>query len=424
MQCPPLTCSVYDPANTTVVPYIDHAGTEEFLVQAMLSSPPYSLRLSSAITASPHFQIVEGRDPILLLSGTLIRLAAACDQPGAMQDLAYFLSKPGLLRRVPHLMLFFRGPQVPLEHLTEEHLLGALLLYDNRMIGCSTRVFTTNDRSGRNTLLAPAAQRSALAEFAARVLIDRGAHVVMISYRDEASPGESDTWTPPVSSRLKQISSRWARREREIPDYLRLESTFEATLALIGKRTRNHLRYYRRRAEKELGCTFFPSVEMGRAEFLAYNRACMYAVPDKVAAWRYDVHKELSCPLLMGIAHQDGRWLSIVGGRRFNSNSEILWQMNLDGLPLFSLSLVMRSFFMEHEIAQGSLRFYLEGGSSHPIRNSFVTEKLIDLAVLRRSPAALVTRKLAKHVVPSDNELAQIFSDSELTWRSAPVRIS
>ncbi len=348
-----------------------------------------------------------------------------------MQDLAYFLSKPGLLRRVPHLMLFFQGRQVPLDQLTEEHLLGALLLYDNRMIGCSTRVFTTNDRSGRNTLLAPAAQRSALAEFAARVLIDRGAHVVMISYRDEASPGESDTWTPPVSSRFKQISSRWARREREIPDYLRLESTFEATLALIGKRTRNHLRYYRRRAEKELGCTFFPSVEMGRAEFLAYNRACMYAVPDKVAAWRYDVHKELSCPLLMGIAHQDGRWLSIVGGRRFNSNSEILWQMNLDGLPLFSLSLVMRSFFMEHEIAQGSLRFYLEGGSSHPIRNSFVTEKLIDLAVLRRSPAALVTRKLAKHVVPSDNELAQIFSDSELTWRSAansrtsaPVRIS
>lgn len=371
------------------------------------------------IVPPPLIRIVEGREAIRKMSGTLARLAAVCEQPGAMQDLAYFLSKPGLLRRVPHLMLMFRRPEKLSEQTSEEALLGALLLYDNRILGCSTRVYTTNDRSGRNTLIAPAALRSTLAEFAARALIDRGAHVVMISYRDERANPEMKTWesAPSVPTRR---SSMWARREREIPDYLRLESTLDATLAHIGKKTRSHMRYYRRRAEKELGCTFFPSVEMGRAEFLAFNRACMYSVPDKVAAWRYDVHKELTVPLFMGIAHKDGSWLSLVGARRFDSSSEILWQMNRHGFPLFSLSLVMRSFFIEHEIAHGSRRFYIEGGSSHPIRNSFVVEKLIDLAVLRRSPAALVTRKLARHVVPGDNELARIFSDPELTWASPP----
>lgn len=368
------------------------------------------------IVSSPFIRIVEGREAILKMTGTLARFAAVCDQPGAMQDLAYFLSKPGLLRRVPRLMLISRFQETSTQPISEAELLGALLLYDNRILGCSTRVYTTNDRSGRNTLLAPAALRSTLAEFAARALIDRGAHVVMISYRDEPSIPSMKAYESAPSFLSRHKSSLWARREREIPDYLRLESTFDATLAQIGKKTRSHMRYYRRRAEKELGCTFSPLVEIGRAEFLAFNRVCMYSVSDKVAAWRYDVHRELSAPLFMGIAHKDGRWLSLVGGRRFNSSSEILWQMNRDEFPLLSLSLVMRTYFIEHEISQGSRRFYIEGGSSHPIRNSFVTEKLIDLAVLRRSPAALVTRKLARHVVPGDNELARIFSDPELTW--------
>ena len=145
----------------------------------------------------------------------------------------------------------------------------------------------------------------------------------------------------------------------------------------------------------------------------------MYAVPDKVAAWRYDILRDLDTPLLMGMRDKDGRWLSLIGGRRFDTSSEILWQMNRDGLERFSLSLVMRGYFIEHEIEAGARRFYLEGGTSHPISHSFVHEKLIDLAVLRRSAAALLARKLARHVVPGDNELARMFSDSGLEWISA-----
>ncbi len=384
-----------------------------------MSSLPYPGRATSFTNTPPEFHVVKGREAILRLSDTLGHLAQACGQPGAMQDMAYFLSKPGLLRRTPYLMLIFRGVRPPIDLVTAEDLLGAVLLYDYRIIGCSIGVFTTNDRSGRNTLVGPAASHSTLAEFAARTLIDRGAHVVLISFRQQASP--LDEGPPAFSGLLSSInsSSRWARRMREIPEYLPLESTYEATLANIRPKTRTNMRSFRRRAEKELGCAFVPSVEIGKKEFLAFSRKAMYAVPDRLAEWRYDILRELSVPLFMGMRDGHGEWLSLVGGRRFNASSEILWQMNRDGLQRYSLSLVMRGYFIEHEIAANSRRFYLEGGTSHPISHSFVPEKLIDLAVLRRSPAALLARKLARHVVPGDNELARMFSDTDLQWTSS-----
>ena len=363
-------------------------------------------RSKARLQLQPHVHIVSGRKAILALSDLLLRFAERCEQSGAMEDMSYFLSKPGFLKRVPRLMLIARSSE-----LSAESLLGALLLFEYHVAGCGTGLFTTNDRSGRNTLVAPPNLRSQIAHFATQTLLKRGAHVAMITFREEpAAAVAMPTYLPP------RISSRWASRTREIAEYLPLEKTFDATLARMGQRTRSNMRYYRRRAEKELGCTFVPIVEITRANFLAFNRESMFAVPDAVATWRYDSLQELAQPLLMGMRDGDGRWLSIVGGRRFRAGSELLWQMNRDGLPLFSLSLVMRSYFMEHEIAAGSARFYIEGGTSHPIRHSFTTESLTDLTAMRRSPFAFTVRKLARHVIPGDNELAKMFSDTGLAW--------
>ncbi len=362
----------------------------------------------SGWVAEPKVQIVRGQAAILGMSDLLRRFADRCGQPEAMEDLAYFLSKPGFLKRTPHLMLINRGLE-----LTESSLLGALLLYEYRVLRYGTGMFSTNDRSGRNTLVAPPQLRSRVAQFATQRLLDRGAHVAMITYRDDAvDRGEKEAVMP------RKAVARWARRTREIAEYLPLRATFDATLAEVGQRTRSNMRYYRRRAEKELGCSFVPVIEVSREEFLAFNRECMFAVADTVAAWRYDSLKDLARPLLMGMRDKDGRWLSMVGGRRFNAGSELLWQMNRDGLPLYSLSLVMRSYFMEHEIKAGSGRFYIEGGTSHPIHLSFTKETLTDLTALRSSPVSFLVRKLTARVIPSDNELAKMFSDSTLVWRA------
>src|SRR5260370_41482667 len=97
-----------------------------------------------------------------------------------MDDVGYFLSKPGTLRRVPHLMLFSKTAVIDLERVTAEDLVGAVLLYRYMVLGCGIGMFSTNDRSGRGTLAAPSALRSAMAEVATRGLMDAGDHHVLV----------------------------------------------------------------------------------------------------------------------------------------------------------------------------------------------------------------------------------------------------
>ena len=365
--------------------------------------------------------IVRGCDSILRLQRVLAELSARCGQPGVMDDVGYFLSKPGTLTRVPHLLLFSKAAELDLKRLTADDLLGAVLLYRYMVLGCGIGMFSTNDRSGRGTLVAPEGLRSAMAAMASRSLLDRGVLAVLISFRDEDSANHKELDKSESLSRATadDRTARWAWRERETPDYLPLEETFDATLAKIGTRTRRNMRYYRKRAEAELGCVFVPEVQISKREFLDFNRECMYAVPAKVAAWRYESLKYLETPLLMGIKDWKGRWLSLLGGRRHHEGTEILWQMNRSGLSVYSLSIVMRSYFMEHEIAHGMTKLYMEGGTAHPMRFSFVSDKVTDLVVLRRSRLGLVLPRLAHLFIKPDNELALMLLDKSL-YGSSP----
>jgi len=366
--------------------------------------------------------IVRGGDSILRLQGVLADLSVRCGQPGVMDDVGYFLSKPGTLRRVPHLLLFSKAPVLDLERLRADDLLGAVLLYRYVVLGCGIGMFSTNDRSGRGTLVAPAALRSTIAEMAIRTLMNRGVLAVLISFRDGDSANVkkgASKGQPLGGSKANEKTARWAWRERETPDYLPLEHTFDGTLATIGTRTRRNMRYYRKRAEAELGCVFLPTVQIGRREFLDFNRECMYAVPAKVASWRYQSLNYLETPLFMGIKDGTGRWLSLLGGRRHNGGTEILWQMNRSGLSHYSLSIVMRSYFMEHEIAHGMTKLYMEGGTAHPMRFSFVNDKVTDLVVVRRSRLGMVVPALANLFIKPDNELALMLLDKSLYGGSA-----
>ena len=240
-----------------------------------------------------------------------------------------------------------------------------------------------------------------------------------MSFRSAEGKEDPATVSPPLLEVAENGTAvaRWALRERTIHGYLPLSKTFDATLARIGQRTRSNLRYYRRRAEADLGCVFLPQVEVTREEALRFNRQCMYAVPAAVAGWRYDSLKELKEPVFMGIKDREGRWLSMLGGRRYGDHrSEILWQMNRRGHATSSLGTVMRSYYIEHEIAHGSRRMYIEGGTPHPIKFSFVPEELTDLVVMRRTLTATAIRMAARRWISPDNELSHMLSAQDLEW--------
>jgi hypothetical protein len=372
---------------------------------------------AAGTTSAATLHTVCGCDSILRLQRVLADLSVKCGQPGVMDDVGYFLSKPGTLRRVPHLLLFSKAPVLDLEKVTADDVLGAVLLYRYMVLGCGIGMFSTNDRSGRGTLVGPAALRSTLAEMATRSLMERGAFAVLISFRDGDTG--SDKTQPFGGSTANDKTARWMWRRREMPDYLPLEDTFDGTLAKIGTRTRRNMRYYRKRAEAELGCVFLPEIQINKREFLDFNRECMYAVPGKVASWRYQSLEDLETPLFMGIKDKGGRWLSLLGGRRHHDGTEILWQMNRSGLSPYSLSIVMRSYFMEHEIAHGMTKLYMEGGTAHPMRFSFVNDRVTDLVVVRRSRLGLVVPTLANLLIKPDNDLALMLLDKSL-YGSSP----
>jgi hypothetical protein len=362
--------------------------------------------------------MVVGAEEVLRLTEQLKDFIGRCGQNGAMQDIGFFLSKPGALPRIPHLLLVSRSGALDLRRPDQDNLLGLLLIFEYRVLGIKTGAFATNDRSGRSTLIAEPQHRSSVAGLTSRALLNDGARMVLMSFCNEDSaeenPGEGVG--PLLTPKDGKVIADWALRDRSVPGYLPLLPTFDETLARIGQRTRSNLRYYRRRVEARVGCVLVPEITVSREEVMSFNRQCWYAVPEKVAKWRYDSLSTLGRPVLMGLKDRDGQWLSMLGGRRYDDRSEIFWQLNHTGYAADSLSTVMRSYFIEHEISQGSRRMYIEGGTAHPMRYSFVMETLTDLVVVRRTPVAKTMEKLAERYISEDNELSQMLGSKDLEW--------
>jgi len=181
------------------------------------------------------------------------------------------------------------------------------------------------------------------------------------------------------------------------------------------------MRYYRRRAEDLLHCSFHPELKIEEDELLSFNHQCMYPVSDRVAAWRLRALQYFERPILMGLRDGNGRLLSVLGGRRLGVESDLLWQMNHRDLEGQSLSLTMRTYFIEHEISQQAQRVYLDGGTSHSLCHSFARGIITDFAVIRRTPLSFLVRKIARALIPVDNDLGRLLTEEVNTTVGEPV---
>ena len=155
---------------------------------------------------------------------------------------------------------------------------------------------------------------------------------------------------------------------------------------------------------------------MNREQFFAMNRASTNPLSEEVAVWRYETMAKNTRPVLCGLRDEDGRWLSLLGGFRRGSALHIDWQLNLSGLPRYSLTTVMRAFLMEYEIAQGSSKLVFEGGTPHPMRHSFACVSAVDVIVQRKSLGAWLLRKLSRWIFPPKNFLGHTLRDEHLRW--------
>jgi len=384
-------------------------------MQALQDEARKQTNLSSSEPTFVH--IVKGRERILAFRRILIPFSERCEQPGTMEDLPYFLSKPGLLRRVPKLYLVVKRKGLKPEQITVDDLAGTVLLYEFEFYSVGTGMFATNDRSGRGTLLAPKCERARIAVRVSRMILNRGAHAVLLSFQGQVGEHGSPVPFEAVGRVRRSPFARAAVRTRSVPAFLPLQPTYDATLATLGQKTRRNLRYYRRRAESELGCQFLPELDIAEAELIAFNAETMFAVSNRDALWRLRTQRELKCPLLMGLKDKDGKLLSILAGRRHKDSTEVLWQMNREGLQSHSLSTAMRAYCIEHEIARGAQRLYMEGGTGHSIQHAFEPETLIDFAMVRNPMVVWAIRKLSNKLVSPDNMLANMLHSSDTRWQ-------
>jgi hypothetical protein len=197
-----------------------------------------------------------------------------------------------------------------------------------------------------------------------------------------------------------------------------LEKTVDQTLAVMGKHTRRNLRYYRRKAEAELGCIFEGDVKsmLDKTQLIELNEASTHPVSDAVLERRYSTMKALEGLFCVGVKRPDGQWISLLGGRRHHGVSEIDWQMNRGGLERYSVGTVIRAYLIEHEIEIGTSRLYFEGGTPHSMRHAFVSEKAVDIVVAKRSLFVSLLRRVAHWSPPKNNFLLQTLVDPALHW--------
>jgi hypothetical protein len=352
-------------------------------------------------------QILRGRDVVAARRDLLINLCMKTGQSGAVDALDVSLDKPASRAKIPYLVLVGSSNMADWGTVSADDLDGAVLIYEYKLARCATGIFATDNVNGEGTVIAPDYFRTDVAEQACQTLLDRGARMILMTLE-----GKTLARGAPGSRADLPLPSRMSTRTRKVPYYLPLGRTLDSTFAAMGKHTRRNLRYYRKRLELELGAVFEPRVVMDRAQFLEFNRASMYPAAEEVAAWRYDAMIRTTDSFFAGVKAHDGRWLSLIGGRRHGPTTEIDWQMNLAGLSRFSLSTAMRSFMLEHEIERGMKQLLFVGGTPHSMRHAFVDRDVVDLIVHRRS----VIASLLPWLLPRRNFLGQALNDKTLRW--------
>jgi hypothetical protein len=159
----------------------------------------------------PTVRVVKGREKVIRKSELLLAFSERCGQLGAMQDLGYFLSKPGAMERIPYLLLVSRTTNLDARDPNLEDLVGLLLIFEYRPCGVATGAFATNDRSGRNTFLMLPQYRQQVVELCVQKLLADGAHLILISFRSTYGVGADGKPMLKVRGAGKSIA-RWTEQ--------------------------------------------------------------------------------------------------------------------------------------------------------------------------------------------------------------------
>ena len=345
---------------------------------------------------------ITGSANVLACISRLRLLAEYAGQSAELSQLAYYLDLAGVRSKTPHLLLIGSS---------EDDLTGAVLLNEYRFGRIATHLFMPLDFTGLRTIIAPELMRREVGQIAADYLLRHGALAVLLSAKDV-------NFAPDGNSADGNLVTRYcyAAQVRSVRYVFELGKTVEETFAQFGADTRRNLRRYPARAVKDLGARFMANAEISEEEFYALNEISQYPEAKKAAQWIFRNTRDFDGVFFSGVQGSDGKWLSMVGGRRAGGVTDLDWQMNIASLKPYSLSTVLRAWLIEDEVSRGTRFLRFDGGTTHSMQNAFAEDNIGDLLMTRRFIGRKLWRRACSRFLPPDSAFGNIVNDSRLHW--------
>ena len=239
----------------------------------------------------------------------------------------------------PAAILLYRG----------EELWGVALLTFRRVRGIPLGFAAGGNLAGQGSVIAQEGDQVAVLEAAAHFLLRRS--LVFVVRFSTLLPGAA----PPLLARTDdEIAGRWTVREVRLR--LPLEGGMPAIMARLSYKMRRNVRYYRRRAETQLGWVFVPAMTVEQREHAVarLHGQAVYPVSSHRARKREAFMQTVDGGFAMGLQDATGEWISYLTGWRTPHGTHVDWQMNSREHASASVSTVLRAYLIEHEVMRGS----------------------------------------------------------------------
>ena len=251
----------------------------------------------------------------------------------------------------PVVLLVFHG----------ERLEGAVYLYEKTICGLATGYLRGFDHlTGESSVIGRELIRAQLLQFAIHQLfLQTRVRVAWATVSEGAAHFSAGSLVAQKQMRVESGSMLRAHR-------LKLNSTFDATLSRFGQHTRRNLRYYRRRAEKELQAVFHPQLSLveGDQALQQLGKSSFQPFPVSLSEWQKMDGLVQNQPGYFAMGLQShGEWLSYLVGLRASNLTYVLMQVNHNRFARYSLSTVLRSYLFEHEIQRGQAEIRFVNGT-------------------------------------------------------------
>ncbi|MCJ2019213.1 hypothetical protein MKK84_17490 [Methylobacterium sp. E-065] len=290
-----------------------------------------------------HFQstIFFGKKEISSIASLIDGIPRSCDQDRDMiTSLNWFLSLSDRWNTLPVVVLLHR----------DRNPFGALLLHGTKFGGVPIGTFRAGYLCGRGGVVGKTEAYSNIIEYGTEALIkSKFAHTVIVTCisQNNERPVSLDEGDRNSFARNWQFHETRSR--------LPLTGGMDGLLSRFSQKMRKNFRYYKKRAEIDIGCVFQPSLSSTQAISAVeqLQAVSVRSVKLKSALQRQRAIADQPGSFSMGLIDKSGDWVSYLSGWRQGKTCVVEWQLNHEDGNNASISMAMRHFFLEHEIANG-----------------------------------------------------------------------